>query len=76
MIRSLFSSTRKLMLVAAALGFSLGGAATLRATELAVAEPTWPNQCYNSDGSLSCPICGSKCLGGDYLCCNNGATLQ
>lgn len=33
---------------------------------------SWPNQCWNYDGGSSCPICGGTCMGGDYLCCNNG----
>jgi hypothetical protein len=59
---------------AAMLLAAISGSATgVRASE---AGPSWPNQCYNSDGSLSCPICGSTCLGGNYLCCNNGAGVQ
>lgn len=56
---------------AAVLLAAISGSVTgLRAT---AANPTWPNQCWNNDGGPTCPICGGTCLGGQYLCCNNGA---
>jgi hypothetical protein len=60
----------KFLAIAAAL---LGGGIGMTS---ATGAQSWPNQCYNSDGSLSCPVCGSGCLGGDYLCCNNETELQ
>lgn len=59
--------------VAMALAAILGSATGAAAMEV-VQQPSWPNQCYNYDGGSSCPICGGSCLGGIYLCCNNGAT--
>ena len=52
-------------------------AATLALGAGTVTSPTaeaqsWPNQCWNYDGGSSCPICGATCMGGNYLCCNNG----
>jgi hypothetical protein len=62
----MFKNIKLVVLLAAALGAGVGAVATMQAQ-------SWPNQCYSSTGS-GCPVCGSSCLGGNYLCCNNSAS--
>jgi len=57
------------IIVGTAVGLGVGSVSAARAQ-------SWPNQCWNNDGGSSCPICGGSCLGGDYLCCNNGQQIQ
>lgn len=54
-----------LLLAAAIIGGGVGMTTAMNAQ-------SWPNQCYNSDGGMSCPVCGGTCLGGNYLCCGTG----
>lgn len=67
MLRKRLMYSAGFAMVAATLGL---GAGTVMSP--AADAQSWPNQCYSSDGSFSCPLCGGTCKGGNYLCCNNG----
>lgn len=63
---------RKRLTYAACLLLAASGLALGSSTAKPVVAQSWPNQCWNDDGGPTCPICGGGCMGGDYLCCNNG----